>query len=70
MVHTKSILGKKACVSPVSGKGKSTCGSAFAQGPGCIWKVTREDGEVHCVPQDDLASGKHRQLMINDVNFC
>ena len=54
VVHIKNMLGKTVWVLRASGKGKPTCGIAFAQGPGCTWWVMREDGEIRCVPQGDL----------------
>lgn len=61
MVHIRNILGTTVWVIPVSGKGKPACGLAFAQGLGCMWWVTRNDGDVWFVPQGDLMLGKNNQ---------
>lgn len=59
MVHIKNLLGKTVWVIPASDKGKPTCETAFAQGPGCTWWVMQEDGEVLCLPQGDLILGEN-----------
>ena len=43
--HLWNILGKTVSVGPALGKGKSVHGTAFAQGPGCTWRVMQKDGE-------------------------
>ena len=48
-------LGKTA---PPSGKGEPVHRIAFVQGPGCTWWVMWEDGEIQCVPQEDLSLGE------------
>ncbi|RMC13315.1 hypothetical protein DUI87_10850 [Hirundo rustica rustica] len=46
VVGMKGILGKTIWTNPTSGKGKSTCGIAFAQRPGLTWWVLQKDRET------------------------
>ena len=68
-VHLKNMLGQPVWVSPATGKGQPSCGIAFAQGPGCIWWVMWQDGEVQCVPQRNVILGENsQQFKLYDVN--
>lgn len=55
------MLWKTVWGTPASGKGKPICGIAFAQEPRCTGWVVWEDGEVLCVPQDNLILGENSQ---------
>jgi len=43
LVLIKNILGETVWVIPASGKGKPSCGTAFAQRPGCMWWEMQKD---------------------------
>jgi len=54
VVDMRNMLGKTVWVSPASGKGKPIHRTAFAEGPGCTWRVMQKNEEVWYVPPGDL----------------
>lgn len=59
VVHVKDTLGKTVWAMPASGKGEPIRAIAFAQRSLCTWWVIVKNGEIQCVPQEDLMLGKN-----------